>query len=557
MPPSRPAAGSVPGLTRVAVAAVAGLAVWGWSRPARAYCREITQVTPPSFDPAMSTQGCWGGDGSPVKEVFWRSRCVSYSLQRNGTDQLPFPIVKDIARQAFAAWSLPGCRSGGAPSITATELEPPGQDGVDCDEVQYNPYGPNQNAIIFRDNGWPDDGDSVNTLGFTTVTYARDTGEIVDADMEINSSPLFTLVISPPDPPHTYDLLSIMTHEAGHFLGLAHSADTTAVMYAFYSPGSVMLQPDDVDGICTIDPPDGTRATTAGAVSAGGCCNVPNFGLASACAPQEPPPDGAVDPPQPGFPEQVLVPACSTASEAANSPSRGSAGCGATAGPVRSGGAGTWALGVFGALAVALRFARGGARRASRRALPWIAALVFLSIPRIAAADVSIAVRFEDLVKGSSAVAVVTPVEQFAAWERGRIYTHTRVRVDRLVAGSLPSEAWVRTRGGEVGNFGQIVEGEAAFVVGQSSMVFLRPSRAAGQPSFVVSERAQGQYAILTGDDGKGRLEQRSAGLLLGTAAAPLAFGPRPSLPLARDTLRGRAVDDVVADVAAAWVRLH
>jgi Matrixin len=523
-------------------------------RPAFAYCREITQVTPPSFDPSTSVQGCWAGDGSPVKEVFWRNRCVSYSLQRDGTDQLPFAIVKDIARQAFAAWSQPGCASGGAPTISATELEPPGQDGVDCNEVQYNPYGPNANIIIFRDHGWPDDGDAVNTLGFTTVTYARDTGEIVDADMEINSSPFRTLVISPPDPPGTYDLLSIMTHEAGHFLGLAHSADNSAIMYAYYTPGSVDLQPDDVDGICTIDPPDGTRSTTAGLVPAGGCCNVPVLGLGSSCAPDAA--DGAVAPPAPGFPETVAVPPCRSVSDASGG-SPGSRGCDVsdvTGEPPGSGAAGAW---VLVCLVAALRAIRGALPRRwpSRRATAaGVAAAVFLSASASARADVSIAVALDDLVRGSSAVAVVTPLEQFASWERGRIYTHTRVRVDRLVAGTVPAEVWVRTRGGVAGDFGQIVEGEASFVVGQSSVVFLRPSKAA--PAFVVSERAQGQYAILTGGDGKARLAQRPTGLVLGAPLAPPG-GPLRASVLAREALHGRVVDDALGDVAAAWARLH
>jgi MYXO-CTERM domain-containing protein len=56
-------------------------------------------------------------------------------------------------------------------------------------------------------------------------------------------------------PYNTYDLQAILTHEAGHFLGLAHSVDTSAIMYAFYSPGSIHLTPDDVAGICTIYPP--------------------------------------------------------------------------------------------------------------------------------------------------------------------------------------------------------------------------------------------------------------------------------------------------------------
>ncbi len=47
-------------------------------------------------------------------------------------------------------------------------------------------------------------------------------------------------------------------HEAGHYLGLAHSSDTTAVMFERYNPdtqSSPELAPDDIDGICELYPP--------------------------------------------------------------------------------------------------------------------------------------------------------------------------------------------------------------------------------------------------------------------------------------------------------------
>lgn len=45
-----------------------------------------------------------------------------------------------------------------------------------------------------------------------------------------------------------YDLRSTALHELGHSLGLGHSPDTGAVMYAYYN-GKIDLQPDDLNGI--------------------------------------------------------------------------------------------------------------------------------------------------------------------------------------------------------------------------------------------------------------------------------------------------------------------
>jgi hypothetical protein len=67
-------------------------------------------------------------------------------------------------------------------------------------------------------------------------------------------------------PPNSFDLQSILTHEAGHFLGMAHTdkscqaaGNNCPTMDAMYRPGSSdfrTLEQDDIDGICAIYPAD-------------------------------------------------------------------------------------------------------------------------------------------------------------------------------------------------------------------------------------------------------------------------------------------------------------
>jgi hypothetical protein len=155
--------------------------------------------------------------------------------------------------------------------------------------VQYNQNGPNQHVIIFRDNDWPYH-DNSNALALTTVTYDKLTGEIYDADMEINTAQQ-TLSTADADPSDGYDFLSIVTHETGHFLGMAHSADDFATMYAFYATGDTVMRDlteDDVTGICSIYSPDGLRhvataASPTGTLPEEACDPTPRHGFTTQC----------------------------------------------------------------------------------------------------------------------------------------------------------------------------------------------------------------------------------------------------------------------------------
>ena len=78
---------------------------------------------------------------------------------------------------------------------------------------------------------------------------------------------------------------------------------------------------------------------------------------------------------------------------------------------------------------------------------------------------------FDELVQRASAVAVVTPIEERAVVEDGRIVTYTHVRVDRRVAGAIAEDFWVRALGGAVGRIGQIVEGQPGLLPLEQALV--------------------------------------------------------------------------------------
>lgn len=260
---------------------VAALLSAGAPTTAHAFCRTMSAKVSPDFVPTQE-EPCWN-QGVPL---YWANRCVSYSLQRDASRQVSYDDVTYALTSAFTRWASVSCptKDGSAQvSIDIRYLGP-----VACNRVQYNQDAAvgNANVIMFRDDSWPHD-DANNTLGLTTVTYSPKTGELYDADMEINSASV-KLVTRDPVPADGYDFASIVTHEAGHFLGMAHSPDSRATMYASYRTGATTMRylaTDDVDGICTAYPPDGTRGTSSGNVPAEACDPTPRHGYASECVP--------------------------------------------------------------------------------------------------------------------------------------------------------------------------------------------------------------------------------------------------------------------------------
>jgi hypothetical protein len=264
------------GFVTIAALIAAAFAV---PRDASAFCRTTTVPVVADFQPSPTK--CWD-QGNPL---FWRNSCVGYSLQRNASKQVAYEDAADAMSRAFTKWTGTACPTEGTGrsrvSIDVRDLGP-----VDCGDVSYNQNGANQNVIVFRDDNWPHN-DSNNTLALTTVTFNPDTGEIYDADMEVNTHDQ-RVTLNDPIPPDGYDFASIVTHETGHFLGLAHSGDNRATMFANYTPGATAMRnltADDVAGICTVYRPDGARAVLDGKVTMGDQCDpTPRRGYTSACA---------------------------------------------------------------------------------------------------------------------------------------------------------------------------------------------------------------------------------------------------------------------------------
>jgi hypothetical protein len=255
-------------VTRAAAAVLVGALALSAAGNARAYCRtsscnEGTPHTAAVCDPPQPDD-C----GTPI---FWPNPCTEFSVQENGSPKLGITAVDlaGIMTTAFGTWESASCSGGGTPLMVITE----GPEAV-CQQHEYNQMAGNANIIMFHDDAWPYEG-SPNTLALTTVTYNQDNGQIYDADMELNSADNhFTTGNTNVD----FDLPSIVTHESGHFQGLAHSHDPAATMWPQYVEHTTNLRhisPDDIAAICAVYPPGPADPA---------CDPTPRHGFSAYCA---------------------------------------------------------------------------------------------------------------------------------------------------------------------------------------------------------------------------------------------------------------------------------
>ena len=250
--------------------ALLGLALFALSGHSSAFCRATT-CDPSKKDCIPDSAGCLTA-GIPL---FWASNCVQVYVQADGSaaQGISFLTTKETVSRAFATWLSTDCGGGAAPSLDVQVLGP-----ISCDASEYNKTKKNANIVMFRDEQWPYPG-SEDALAFTHLQFNSDTGELSDADLEINS---FEFEFSVGDPPTKNDFESMLTHEAGHLLGLAHTKVVNATMYAKYVEGTSTLRDlatDDEKGICAAYPPSRVPSRTS--------CS-PRHGFSDLCGAQQP-----------------------------------------------------------------------------------------------------------------------------------------------------------------------------------------------------------------------------------------------------------------------------
>ncbi len=182
--------------------------------------------------------------------LFYASKCINFAVAEGQAELLGVTDERfdEIVTEAFDRWASVDCGGGESPGLVLQSAGVlPVSKPFFCGQVALNI------SVWFLTPEWQYD---AAALGYTTSTYAEDNAEVFDADVELNAERILDEV---PSNRVEEALLSIVTHEAGHFLGLAHSNDPDAVMYEAYNRNDLLsreLTQDDIDGICATFPPE-------------------------------------------------------------------------------------------------------------------------------------------------------------------------------------------------------------------------------------------------------------------------------------------------------------
>ncbi|MDH5673882.1 MAG: matrixin family metalloprotease [Myxococcales bacterium] len=235
------------GLTSTIAALACGLFAWLFSGQALGYCRTTT-----CNDCPRDEQGCSTGE-TPLT---WPGRCVGFGVHAAASHSIDLETVERVTQEALDTWNAVRC--GPSELRPSIELRPLGRPLL-CGRSEYVDDAANANALIFQDEIWPYGG-VAHELASTRVR-SRPDGTIIDADIEINAlRPLLVDTDAGMERGKitgAHDLLSIITHELGHLLGLDHSQEPGSIMQVRLPVRAErrMLGDDDVAAICEIYPP--------------------------------------------------------------------------------------------------------------------------------------------------------------------------------------------------------------------------------------------------------------------------------------------------------------
>jgi hypothetical protein len=203
----------------------------------------VVIVAAPSLDAYLKLGTFVGTD---VVSLRWTTMPIRYFVTNRDVPGVSAQQLQQAVTRAFASWDAVPDVQLSSSFAGFTQAPPLDEDGM---------------TVV----GFANRPDLDRVLGSTSFTVDTESGEIVEADVFLNSA--FAWSVAASGETDRYDVESIALHEIGHLHGLGHSAlgetelraggrrvlGSGAVMFPIaFSAGSIderRLQPDDIAGI--------------------------------------------------------------------------------------------------------------------------------------------------------------------------------------------------------------------------------------------------------------------------------------------------------------------